>query len=294
MINFNKQIDNMKRIKNFCAIMLMCILATGQSKAQKTMDGMQFLTVNENVTTVITASEPVRFVDISTDKVVGDQPINNTIRLKPKEGVDVNRDGDILAVVTVVTERYRSQYGLIYTSRQEEAVTDKTIEYDERTPYNNPAVSLSTEDMARLARQIWSSPARYRNASTKQHRMTMRLNNIYSVGEYFFLDFSVDNRTNIRFDIDQLRVKLNDKKTSKSTTVQTIELKPDFVLDGSKFFQYGYRNVLVVKKMTFPNDKILTIELSEKQISGRTISLSVEYEDVLNADSFNKALLYEY
>ena len=33
---------------------------------------------------------------------------------------------------------------------------------------------------------------------------------------------------------------------------------------------------------------------SEQQISGRTISLSVEYEDVLNADSFNKALLYEY
>lgn len=45
--------------------------------------------------------------------------------------------------------------------------------------------------------------------------------------------------------------------------------------------------------MTFPNDKVLTIELSEKQISGRTISLSVEYEDVLNADSFSKALLYE-
>ena len=255
---------------------------------------MQLLTVNENVTTVITASEPVRFVDISTAKVVGDQPINNTIRLKPKEGVDVNRDGDILAVVTIVTERYRTQYGLIYTSRQGEAVTDKTIETDERTAYNNPAVSMSTEDMARYARQIWTSPARYRNVATNRHRMTMRLNNIYSVGEYFFLDFSIDNRTNIRFDIDQLKVKLNDKKTSKSTTVQTVELTPEFTLDSSESFQFGYRNVIVVKKMTFPNDKILTIELSEKQISGRTISLDIEYEDVLSADSFNKVLLYEH
>ena len=122
----------------------------------------------------------------------------------------------------------------------------------------------------------------------------MRLNNIYSVGEYFFLDFSVDNRTNIRFDIDQLKIKLNDKKTSKSTTVQTIELTSEFTLDNSKSFQFGYRNIIVVKKMTFPNDKILTIELSEKQISGRTISLDVEYEDVLSADSFNKVLLYEH
>lgn len=282
----------MKIVKYFSAVAL-CVASVASSLAQKTYNDMQMLTVNENVTTLITASEPVRFVDISTEKVVGDQPIKNTIRLKPKEGVEVNRDGDVLAVVTIVTERYRSQYALIYTSRMEEAVTDKTIELDERTPYKNPAVSMSTEDMVRYARQIWSSPANYRNVSTKKHRMTMRLNNIYSVGEYFFLDFSVDNRTNITFDIDQLRLKLNDKKTVKSTTVQTIELTPALVLDDSQSFLHGYRNVLAVKKLTFPNDKILTIELSERQISGRTISLSIEYEDVLNADSFNKALLYE-
>lgn len=284
----------MKSIKKICALIAIGLMALQNTYAQKTMDGMPLLTVNEGITTVITASEPVRFVDISTDKVVGDQPINNTIRLKPKEGVEVNRDGDILAIVTIVTERYRTQYGLIYTSHKEEAVTDKAIALDERTPYKNPAVSMSTLDMVRYARQIWTSPARFRNVASKKHRMTMRLNNVYSVGEYFFLDFSVENRTNIRFDIDQLRIKLNDKKMSKSTTVQTIELKPELVLDNSESFLHGYRNVLVVKKLTFPNDKILTIELSEKQISGRTISLSIEYEDVLSADSFNKALLYEY
>ena len=277
--------------KSFAA--MVCTLTALSASAQRSIDDMQLLTVNENVTTVITASEPVRFVDISTDKVAGDQPISNTIRLKPKEGMDVHRDGDILAVVTIVTERYRTQYGLIYTSRPDEAVTDKAIELDERIAYNNPAVTMSTDQMTRYARQIWNSPARYRNVSSRKHHMTMRLNNIYSVGDYFFLDFSVDNRTKIKFDIDQLRVKLNDKKTSKATTVQTIELQPELILDPATTFHHGYRNVVVVKKMTFPNDKILTIELSERQISGRTISLSVEYEDVLSADSFNKAILYE-
>ena len=282
----------MRNFRKACAAFV-CTLSVMTASAQRTTDEMQLLTVNENVTTVITASEPVRFVDISTDKVVGDQPINNTIRLKPKEGMETNKDGDILAVVTIVTERYRSQYALIYTSHLDEAVTDKAIALDERIPYNNPAVSMSTADMVKYAREIWTSPARYRNVLTRMHRMTMRLNNIYSVGEYFFLDFSVDNRTNIKFDIDQLRVKLQDKKTSKATTVQTIELTPELVLDPVKSFRYGYRNVIVIKKMTFPNDKILTIELSEKQISGRTIFLSVEYEDVLNADSFHTTTLYE-
>ena len=123
--------------------------------------------------------------------------------------------------------------------------------------------------------------------------MTMRLNNIYSVGEYFFLDFSIENRTNIRFDIDEIRVKLNDKKMSKATTAQMVELTPAMMLDQSRSFKYGYRNVIVLKKMTFPNDKVLTIELSEEQISGRSISMSIDYEDVLSADSFHHSLLTE-
>lgn len=267
------------------------LLGTPNVQAQRTYEEMEQLTVNEQVTTVITASEPVRFVDISTDKVVGDQPIDNIVRLKPKEGG--HEDGEVLAIVTIVTERYRTQYALLYTTKMQEAVTDKEILFSERNAYNNPAVSLSTADMTRYARQIWSSPAKYRNVATKMHRMVMRLNNIYSVGEYFFIDFSVENKTNIRFDIDELRIKLSDKKQSKATNAQIIELIPALVLDDVKAFKFGYRNVVVVKKMTFPNDKVLTIELSEKQISGRNISLSIDYEDVLSADSFNHILLQE-
>ena len=65
------------------------------------------------------------------------------------------------------------------------------------------------------------------------------------------------------------------------------------ILENSSAFLHGYRNVLVLKKLTFPNDKVLTIEMSEKQISGRTITLSIDYEDVLYADSFSETLLRE-
>lgn len=280
----------MKTFKKICALLL-CAFSFLPSKAQQTYEEIEQLTVNEQVTTVITSSEPIRFVDISTDMVVGDQPINNTIRLKPKEGV--HADGEILAIVTIVTERFRTQYALLYTTRLQEAVTDKQILQEEKIAYNNPAVSMSTEDMVMYARTIWGSTARIRNVSTKQHRMVMRLNNIYTVGEYFFIDFSIENKTNIRFDIDEMRIKLVDKKQSKATNSQMIELKPALVLDDSQTFKYGYRNVIVLKKMTFPNDKVLSIELSEKQISGRSIKLNIDYEAVLYADSFNSVLLKE-
>ena len=247
------------------------LLGTRNAQAQTTYEEMEQLTVNEQVTTVITASEPVRMVDISTDKVVGDQPLDNIVRLK----------------------RYRTQYALVYTTRLKEAVTDKEILPHERNAYNNPAVSMSTAEMTRFARRIWNSPARIRNVATKAHRMVMRLNNIYSVGDYFFIDFSIENKTNIRFDIDEIRVKLVDKKLAKATNAQTIELTPAMILEPGKTFRHGYRNVLVIKKMTFPNDKLLTVEMTEKQISGRNISLNIDYEDVLSADSFNADLLEE-
>ena len=65
------------------------LLGTRNAQAQTTYEEMEQLTVNEQVTTVITASEPVRMVDISTDKVVGDQPLDNIVRLKPN---DCHRD----------------------------------------------------------------------------------------------------------------------------------------------------------------------------------------------------------
>ena len=243
--------------------------------AQETASGLELLTVNDQVTTVITATEPIRFVDISTDKVAGDQPLSNTVRLKPKEGADVNADGDILAVVTIITERYRVQYGLIYTTRLSEAVTEKTVLHSEVIPYNNPAVSMSTEEMSRFAWKVWNSPTRYRNVGARKHHMGIRLNNIYSAGEYFFI------------------VKVEDKRQTRAANSQSIELTPAFMLHNPSGFLHGYRNVLVLRKLTFPNDKVLTIEVSEKQVSGRTITLSIDYEDVLYADSFSKTLLVE-
>lgn len=273
--------------------LLMSLFITLPLFAQSTMEDMQILTVNDKVTTLLTAGEPIKMVDISTNLVAGDQPIDNTVRLKPKEGSEKTPDGTILGIVTIVTERYRVQYAMVYTSKMEEAVSDKEIKVKETRQYNNPAVSMSTEEMSRYARRIWCSPAKFRGISTKQNMMVMRVNNIYAVGEYFFIDFSVENKTKIRFDIDQMKIKLQDKKTTKATTNQTLELTPALILDPVESFLTGYRNVIVIKKLTFPNDKVLTIEMSEKQISGRTITLNIDYEDVLNADAFSRKILIE-
>lgn len=267
-------------------------LSVGAVQAQQTYEELVLLTVNPTVTTVVTASEPVSMVDVSTDNIIADMPLDNVVRLKPVSSDYA--DGELLAVATIITERYRAQYGLVYTTRPEEAVTDKVVEPEERVPFNNPSVTLSTEEMIRFSRLLLTSPATYRGVSTRMHRMKMRLNNVYTYGDYFFIDFSVENSTNLKFDIDQLRVKLSDRKIAKSTNAQTIELVPELVLDERESFKRGYRNVIVIRKMTFPNAKVLTLELTERQISGRNIHMDLEYTDILSADSFDSILLKEH
>ena len=53
------------------------------------------------------------------------------------------------------------------------------------------------------------------------------------------------------------------------------------------------RNMVVVKKATLPNDKIPTIEITERRSCSRNISLNIDYEDVLSIDSFNANSLEE-
>ena len=136
-------------IKKTIGALMMCAISVTPMMAQQTCaesyqpctyQEMEQLTVNEQVTTVITASEPIRFVDISTDKIAGDQPINNTVRLKPKEGL--HEDGEVLAIVTIVTERYRTQYALLYTTRLQEAVTDKEIQQIEKNAYQKTSNAI--------------------------------------------------------------------------------------------------------------------------------------------------------
>ena len=86
-------------------------------------------------------------------------------------------------------------------------------------------------------------------------------------------------------------MKLTDKKETKATNSQTIELTPVYSLNPVKKFKKNYRNVLVIEKLTFPDEKVLRLEISENQISGRVITLTIEYEDILNADGFDSDIL---
>lgn len=240
---------------------------------------LKIVYVHKDVSTLFVAMEDVKFVDISIADIAGDIPTNNTLRVKPKkEGAS--------GVLTIMTERYLVQYMLVYTSDMSKAYTRLNIPYSDLRSYLNPESSLTRAQMYNYAHNMFIADKSFYNVSTKTNLLSLTLNNIYTIDKYFFLDVTIFNKSNIQYDIDQIRFKIEDKDQLKATNFQSVEILPLMKFNNDLSFKKKYKNVFVFEKFTFPEEKVLTIEFSEEQISGRTIILRVDYTDILSADNF--------
>lgn len=271
---------NMKKI--FSIAVAFVALSTNNVHAQDKV--LNTIYVNKDVTTHLIMPETIKLVDISTDYVVGNQVNDNIVRIKPDT---ILADGDMAAVVTVIGERHIVQYKLVYSVLPNIVHTRFAIPYSDTQEYTNPDVNMSVAEMSRYAIRMFNAKRTVKNIHSKKDKMKAWVNHICSAGDYFFIDFSMENKTKIPYDISDIRIKLEDKKQKKATNYQSIELTPEYMLHNQTHFKKRYRNVLVVKKLTFPDAKVLKIEVSENQISGRTIELNINYDDVLKADCFD-------
>lgn len=252
--------------------------------------------VNREVTTHIVMPENIKLVDISTTKIIGNQCADNIVRIKPYQENDSipsteYKEAELLGTLTLIGERHIAQYDILYTTSPNMAASIYQVAYSDTKSYINPEVSMPMSEMARYAWAVYGSKRKFNQVVSKAHGMKAVVNNIYSIGDFFFIDYSLQNKTKIAYDIEEIRVKLTDKKETKATNSQTIELTPVFSLNHAKKFKKDYRNVLVLPKLTFPDEKVLRLEISENQISGRVITLTIEYEDILHADGFDSDIL---
>lgn len=270
------------------ATLALCAVAIPATAKEKIL-------VNSEVTTHIVMPENIKMVDLSTTKIIGNQCADNIVRIKPFIEADSipthYREGELMGTLTLIGERHLAQYDVVYTSAPSRAASIHRVPYAGLDSYINPEVSMPQSEMARYAWAVYGSGRKYNQVVSRANGMKAIVNNIYSIGDYFFIDYSLQNSTKIAYDIAEVRVKLTDKKEVKATNSQTVELSPVYSLNLARKFKKNYRNVLVLDKLTFPDEKVLRIEISENQISGRVITLTVEYDDILNADGFDSDIL---
>jgi conjugative transposon TraN protein len=277
-------------MKNILSIISLILIATLQTFAQKAAvpDGIRksdlpVVYMPDNLSVHFVSPEPIQYVDISSNAISGDLPLKNILRIKYRSDSAANKD----AVVTIVGEKFIAQYHVVYSPDPLGGAIESQINI---TPSAMQPVdigtSLSVPELKNYAMELlYKRPQRLQHS--KAFGIEAQLDHIYTLGDYVFIDVSYKNHTRLGYDIDDLRFRIEDKKVTKATTVQSIAIRPEFTLFDQQHFKKHYRNIFVFKKFTFPNHKVLRIEMSEKQISGRMITLEIPYKDVLEADIVN-------
>ena len=213
--------------------------------------------------------EPIQYVDISSKHIEGDIALPNVLRLRFKDSCYSD------AIVTIAGQKFIAQFHLCpVTSTENEKIE---IQPADTRPLDVSGVGLSQPQLKSLALNLFCKGQRKAIEHTKAFGVWAALYHLYTAGDYIFIDLGYKNRTNLAYAIDEFRFKIDDKKITKASNNQSVELKPEFVLFDQPFFQKTYRNIFVLKKLSFPGNKVLHIELNEKQISGRVITLDLSY-----------------
>ncbi len=221
--------------------------------------------------------EPIRYVDISTKTLTGDLPLKNVFRLKWKDSARTFPD----ATVTIAGEKYMAQYRVVQGRGGPQTIE---IGPEDMRPLNISGVTFSEPQLHALSLRLFARKPDRKIGNAQAFGLKGRLNHIYAAGDYLFLDLGFDNKTRLQYSVDALRFRVEDQKVTKAANNQSVEIKPVFTLFDIPQFSRGYRNIFVFKKISYPGHKRLTIELSEKPLSGRTLTLRIAYQDVLDAD----------
>ena len=260
---------------------------TRPSTATVNQENIQTYVVPLERTVHILSPEPILYVDISSPHVDGDLPEKNICRLKPVRG-KMQAGGSF--TVTLVTRSLVSVYRLVCAQDSEQSGQSYVITMDPMHSVRLNSSTLSASEFKSIALKALGEKSRIRHISVAAKGMRGRVNNIFVVGEYLLFDISLDNHTNMVLDIDEVRFKLTDRKQLNAHVSQDILLTPAYsYYDHSEAtITANWRNFYLFPRFHFGSDKLLKVELSEEQISGRKLELQVESKHILSARHLDK------
>lgn len=118
----------------------------------------------------------------------------------------------------------------------------------------------------------------------KKFGIELMVNGLFVKDDVMYFRINVENRSNINYDIDQLRFYIRDRKKSKRTATQEIEIDPLHIdnvmasIDG----QSEQSAVFAFPKFTIPDKKYLAIQLMEKN-GGRHLELHIKNKTVVKS-----------
>jgi len=240
--------------------------------------GLQTVQLSSNMTLHFLSPQPIQYSDISVKAIEGDLPMSNLLRIRLKDGQSFSG-----AIVTIAGQDFIAQYQVIPDTGSQSAIVE--IKPADCRALDMGSGMLTNTQLRTIAMDLLLKHAQKRRENAKGYGITAALNHVFTFDDYIFLDLGYRNSTNLKYDIGDLHFSIEDKKVTRATNVQSVTVKPEFILLDIPSFKTTYRNVFAFRKFTYPGNKVLKIELAEKQLSGRVVDLTIPYKDILEADA---------
>lgn len=113
------------------------------------------------------------------------------------------------------------------------------------------------------------------------------LENMFYYKDHFYFKMTLENKSNIPFDIDFFRHTIEDKKSVLKQATQEITDLDVMHLENSEITRIDKGNavtfIVVVKKFTLESNKLVALEVWEKE-GARNLRLKIGYKDILKVE----------
>ena len=137
-----------------------------------------------------------------------------------------------------------------------------------------------------VAKTIAAKKRVTRKPADKQFDVGMALCGIYIRGNIMYFQIELENSSNITYDVDQFRMYIRDRKKSKRTASQELEMEPLYIEGNVKTIKGRSRQTIVVAvaKFTIPDQKFLRVEIMERN-GGRHLAFRLKNKHIVKAMS---------
>ena len=143
---------------------------------------------------------------------------------------------------------------------------------------------LSEEALKICCEKVENDKRRIYYLSTRNGKMVMRLEGIYTREALIFFHLTLCNRSHLDYDMDSVRFLVADRGGFKGAGSRVTELQPVYVYGNMKIIRGKSREpgVIALRRFTLPPGKRLLIEAREKN-GGRHLQLQADNNTLVRA-----------
>jgi conjugative transposon TraN protein len=277
------------------SLLMVCVSVNPQSNARETVfyeDQYKNLQVGFSKTTSIIFPYTIKSIDKGSAEVLVQKAkgVENILLVKAAKQHFFQTN---LTVVTSDGKLY------VFVLNYDDSCPDLNFKAENAVAASRDVLfSLENENQKRIeqcASAAYSKKKKISGLKKSKYQIRLEVNGIFIQQDVLYLRVVFENKSKINYDIDQFRFFIRDKRKSKRTASQEIELEPLYATSSSSVIPYKSEiiKVYALQKFTIPENKYLTIQMIEKN-GGRHLEVDINNNltdlvfpiSELNSDTF--------